>query len=113
MWVDAAAGGGTSTAANTYVTHNEIISTGTGTAGSATVPKLYGGDQVNAIITNNVFKSDDFASDSDIFMSGTSSTTKSGNTYQSLPGSDPAWGAALADSSTPGAGDPTGLDWTP
>lgn len=113
IWVDAAAGGGTSDALNTYVTNNEIISTGTGTAGSATVPKLYGGDQINAYIQNNVFKSNHFTSDSSIFMTGTTSTTKSGNTYEALPGSDPAWGAALASGLTPGAGDPTSLDWTP
>lgn len=113
IWVDADAGGGSGFADNTYVDYNEFISDGTGSDGSAYVPKLYGGDQINAYIENNVFKSDDILSDSDIYMTGTSSTTKSGNTYQSLPGSDPAWGASIAGGSTPGAGDPTGLDWTP
>lgn len=113
MWVDAEAGGGTSTALNTYVTYNEIISDGTGSAGSASVPKLYGTDQINAYIQNNIFKSSDFTSDTSIFMAGTIVTSKTGNLYQSLPVSDPAWGAALANGITPGAGDPTGLDWTP
>jgi hypothetical protein len=113
FWVDAAAGGGSGDAIATWVVNNEIISDGTGTSGSASTPKLTGGDQVRAYIQDNVFKSSDFASDTDISMTGSTSTTKSGNTYESLPGSDPAWGASIAGGFTPGAGDPTGIDWTP
>lgn len=65
---------------------------------------LDGGDQGYAYITGNAFQSDTFLSDSNVTLTGVTSTTKSGNTYAGLPGSDPAWGAA---------GDPTTLDLTP
>ena len=67
-------------------------------------PAIEGNDMSYADIINNTFQSDTFLSDSNIVMSSTTSTTKTPNTYTSLPGSDPAWGAV---------GDPTGIDWTP
>lgn len=113
-WVDAAAGGGSGDALAVFVDGNEVISSGTGTDVGADTPKLYGSDTAHAYIRNNVFKSDGFTSDSNIALSGSSSTTKSGNSYESLPGSDPAWSAAISGTSVaPGAGDPSGIDWTP
>lgn len=109
----ASEGGGSGSATANWFLYNEIISTGTGTAGSAGTPKLYGNESsVRAYIQNNAFQSDDFTSDTDISLGGTTATTKSGNTYASLPGSDPAWGATL-NGLTPGAGDPSGIDYTP
>lgn len=111
--VNAQEGGGSGAALATWFLNNEIISTSTGTDPGAGTPKIYGTDHARVYIQDNVFKSDDITSDSSYSMAGTTATTKSGNTYQSLPGSDPSWGAAIAAGNTPGAGDPSSLDWTP
>lgn len=111
--VDASAGGGSGTARATWFLHSEVISDGTGTDPGADTPKLFGGDQARAYIQNIAFKSSGFTSDSDIALNGSTATTKSGNTYAALPGSDPAWGAALANGVTPGCGDPSGIDFSP
>ncbi len=67
------------------------------------------GDADYSIITGNDFQSDRITSSANLSVSadGTESSagenpTLSPNTYSSLPGSDPSWGAA---------GDPTGLTW--
>lgn len=105
-WVDGASGGPDGAPAiTTYFENNLVVSDSTGIAGSASVPKLTGSDQIDAYIRNNTFQSNDFVDDTSIFMAGTNSTTKSGNTYSAL-GSDPAW-----RSTTPG--DPSTLDFTP
>jgi hypothetical protein len=100
FWVDAAAGTGTGDAVATWFTNNTIVAATT----DSSTPAIEGGDQARAFITGNAFQSDTFLSDSNIALNGSTATTKSGNTYAGLPGSDPAWGAA---------GDPTGIDWTP
>ncbi len=85
--------------------NNTVIAT------SAAGSQVYLGDAQRCYITNNVFKSDRITSTSNFSFGpeGTRSSeglnpTTTGNTFESLPGSDPAWGAA---------GDPTGIDWTP
>lgn len=104
FWVDAAAGGGSGDALAIFFDDNECITTGTGTAVSASTPKLTGGDTGHAFVRNNIFRSNGFLSSADITVAGTSSTTKTPNTYTTVPGSDPAWKAT-----TPG--DPSSIPW--
>jgi hypothetical protein len=113
--VDASAGGGTGAARATWFLYSEVISDGTGTDVGADTPKFFGGDQERVYVQNVAFKSSGFASNSDIALNGSTATTKSGNTYTSLPGSDPSWGAAIdiASGITPGCGDPSGIDFSP
>lgn len=102
MWVNAASGGGTGTADCVWYTNNSVVASSTGSGG--TIFSITGSDTTHAVVTGNSISSNTILSDANLNLSGTSTTTESGNSYSSLPGSDPAWGAA---------GDPTGIDWTP
>ena len=74
-------------------------------------PFMYFADSDHARVNGNTFQSDTITSVANISADGgpTPYTTCpdpvfTQNTYEALPGSDPAWGAA---------GDPSALDWTP
>lgn len=85
-----------------WFTNNTVIATGSGGL------SLRIGDSDNSLVTDNTFQSDTFTSTSNFTFSSTTESSAglnpvtTGNTFTSLPGSDPAWG---------GAGDPTGLTW--
>jgi hypothetical protein len=100
FWCDAAAGTGTGDALGVWFTGNNIVATRT----ASQVPDISGADTNYAYVQDNTFQSNTFLSDSNISLTGITngSAGRSGNVYQSLPGSDPAWGAA---------GDPTGINW--
>lgn len=111
---NADAGGGNDDARAVWLTNLECISTGDGTTGGADVPKILvhqSPDGTGSLDTdyfyvqNCTFKSDAFTSDANIEGQGGVNGTAgiSGNTYTSLPGSDPSWG---------GAGDPSGISWS-
>lgn len=112
-------------AISAWFMNNEVISDGAGTTGGASVPKLFiatnpdpPGTERDAewsYCQGNTIKSTDIASDSDVNMAGIENGTsgRSGNTYTSLPGSDPAWGTSIAAGNAVGAGDPSGIDWSP
>lgn len=104
-WVDAAAGGGSGSLARFHFADNLCIHSDSGNdvPGNITIgPTFNGGDVAIVEIVDNLFESDVFLDDGDITMTGTTSTTKSGNDYTGvLPSADPAWLN----------GDPTGLTW--
>lgn len=111
--VNASDGGGSGSSIATWFTHNEIISDGTGTAPSADTPKLFGSSQSRAYIQHNVFKSSGFTNNGTITLSGSVATTKDNNTFESLPVTDPAWSAAIANGAIPGTGDPSSINRAP
>lgn len=113
---DADAGGGNDDARAVWLTNLECISAGEGTTGGADVPKMIiqqspdgtgSRDADYFYVQGCTFKSDAFTSDSSISGQGgvNGSAGISGNTYTTVPGSDPSYLAG-----TPG--DPSGIPWS-
>jgi hypothetical protein len=99
--VDAAFGGGTGTLDGAWFDNNLVIAT---YASGANGRELNITDALYARITNNTFQSDQFTSTTHLTLGApvTDGDKTTGNVFESLPGSDPAWGAA---------GDPSAIDW--
>jgi len=120
---DADAGGGNDDARAVWLTNLECISAGTGSTGGAGVPKMLvqqsplgtgSRDTDYFYVQSCTFKSNAFTSNSSITGQGgvNGSSGISGNTYTTLPGSDPSWGTALVNGVIPGAGDPSSISWS-
>jgi hypothetical protein len=99
--VDAAFAGGTGTADGAWFEENLVIAADPyGASGRECSIK----DALYGRIINNTFQSDQFTSTANLTL-GTpvvDGDKTTGNVFESLPGSDPAWGAA---------GDPSAIDW--
>ncbi len=108
LWCDAAAGGGSGNFLSTWFTNNNLVASSTG---GILFPGIDVGttggtlDTAYAYLTGNTFQSNTYTSNSAVgSIAGSVNGTagKGSNTYTTLPGSDPAWGAA---------GDPSGITW--
>lgn len=100
--IDAAFGSGTGTLNGAWFDSNLVIAT---YASGANGRECHIKDATYGRITNNTFQSDQFTSTTQLTLGTpvTDGDKTTGNVFQSLPGSDPAWGAA---------GDPSAIDWT-
>lgn len=95
--IDAAFGGGTGILNGAWFQQNLVIATGG-------IPDCQIKDAAYGRITDNTFQSDEFLSSANLNLGPlVTDGVKTPNTFEALPGSDPAWGAA---------GDPSSIDWT-
>jgi hypothetical protein len=101
--IDAAFGGGTGTLEGAWFESNLVV--GSYAAGSNGA-EINITDATYARIINNTIQSNIITSVANITLGApvTNGDKTTGNVFESLPGSDPAWGAV---------GDPSGIDWTP
>jgi hypothetical protein len=101
--IDAAFGGGSGTLEGAWFEGNLVI--GTYAAGSNGA-ELRITDATYGRIINNTIQSDIITSVANLTLGApvTDGDKTTGNVFEALPGSDPAWGAV---------GDPSGIDWTP